>query len=141
MRVSCFLTSYHRTRNIIIRDVPVNSTVIQLADDTLIMVDTGLADNPEFLRELGQLGLQPADFQLVINTHLHCDHIGGNRLFNHARILVSRREYEYESALNRILQECSDPARALDWSPREAESGEPEFCPGYEGPGLPLPGI
>lgn len=128
MRVSCFLTSCHRTRNIIIRDVPVNSTVIQLRDDTLVIVDTGLADNPEFLRELEQLGLQPNDFQLVINTHLHCDHIGGNRLFNNARILISRREYEYESALNRILQESNDPARALDWLQREVEPGEPDFA-------------
>lgn len=128
MRVSCFLTSYHPTKNIIIRDIPVNSTVLELADETLAIMDTGMAENPQLLLELKQLGLQPGDFQLVINTHLHCDHIGGNRLFKNARILISRKEYEYESAFNRLLQECSNPIKALIVAERETDAGEPNFA-------------
>lgn len=54
-------------------------------------------------RELNRLGLKPEDIDIVINTHLHFDHCGGNtRLqgetavpsFPAARYLVRRQEYE-----------------------------------------------
>jgi glyoxylase-like metal-dependent hydrolase (beta-lactamase superfamily II) len=59
-----------------------------------VLVDTGLSSkyekNPKFLKvydvqrartlhdELGDLGLGPGDIDLVVNTHLHFDHAGGD---------------------------------------------------------------
>ncbi len=53
---------------------------------------------------LARLGLTPADIDLVINTHLHSDHCGGNVLlqpdgtalpaFPNAEHVVQRREYQ-----------------------------------------------
>lgn len=66
-----------------------------------VLVDTGLSskfdDNAKFrsvyavertatLRDaLKELGLAPADIHLVINTHLHFDHAGGDTEFDHAK--------------------------------------------------------
>ena len=57
---------------------------------------------------LAQIGIRPEDVALVINTHLHFDHAGGNTAldesgevvvsFPNARYVVQRGEYEY--ALN-----------------------------------------
>lgn len=84
-----------------------------------IIVDTGLGDKlsarmraiwhlerPEggLLDGLARLGLRPETVDLVINTHLHADHCGGNTrldesgavepVFPNAEYVVQRREYE-----------------------------------------------
>ncbi len=47
---------------------------------------------------LGELGLSVDDVTHVVNTHLHFDHCGQNRLFPGARILVHRRHHEAASS-------------------------------------------
>ena len=113
MKIHTTVTLVHDTDNLIIRDVPVSSTLVELPGDCLVIIDTGMAGNPQLLQWLNELGYKPEDVNLVINTHLHQDHVGGNRLFTNARILISRRELEYEAALNRLLQEASDPAATV----------------------------
>jgi glyoxylase-like metal-dependent hydrolase (beta-lactamase superfamily II) len=103
----------HNTDNLIIRDVPVTSTIVQLDDHSMAIIDTGMADNPAFVEKLAEMGFQPSDFSLVINTHLHPDHIGGNRLFTNARIMISQRELEYHRYLNKLILQCNDPEALL----------------------------
>lgn len=63
----------------------------------------GLAPGPRLLDSLAALGLAPEDISLVVNTHLHIDHCGGDTMlrdgrlaptFPRARYLVQRREWE-----------------------------------------------
>jgi glyoxylase-like metal-dependent hydrolase (beta-lactamase superfamily II) len=60
--------------------------------------------NTPYLEELAKIGLQPADIDVVLCTHLHADHIGWNtRLvdgqwvptFPNARYLMGRAEFEH----------------------------------------------
>jgi glyoxylase-like metal-dependent hydrolase (beta-lactamase superfamily II) len=61
-------------------------------------------ENGGLLEGLARLGVQPNDIDLVINTHLHNDHCGGNTYLNadgnvqatfpRAEYVVQRREYE-----------------------------------------------
>ncbi len=44
---------------------------------------------------LYQLGLSPEDIDIVIVTHLHCDHIALGRLYKKAKFLVQKKELEY----------------------------------------------
>jgi glyoxylase-like metal-dependent hydrolase (beta-lactamase superfamily II) len=77
-----------------------------------ILVDTGLGPwrRPGFPRghldeALANLGVSPADIDLVLNTHLHIDHCGWNTVegpdgkpqifFPNARWLVQRVEWDY----------------------------------------------
>lgn len=47
-----------------------------------VLVDTGFgADVPALLAWLGQQGVGAQDLALVLNTHFHCDHTGGNHAF------------------------------------------------------------
>lgn len=83
-----------------------------------ILIDTGIGDKwsarerdiyaishpPTILTSLQALGLGPQAITIVINTHLHFDHAGGNTrrvgdkiepTFPNARYFVQRTEYEH----------------------------------------------
>jgi N-acyl homoserine lactone hydrolase len=77
--------------------------------DEKILVDTGLGpldrpgnrglfgrtDEQTIERQLLRFKTSPQEIKLVINTHLHTDHGGGNVYFKHARFLVQGKEMEY----------------------------------------------
>jgi len=113
MKITSIMTMVHNTANLIIRDVAVSSSIIEFNDHSLAIIDTGMAGNPELAAALDEMGYRSSDFKLLINTHLHCDHIGGNSLFSNARILISRKEYEYQRHFDRALQDSSDPLAVL----------------------------
>jgi len=95
--------------------------------DELVLIDTGLgnkedakfheiygienAGQPTALEDaIHDSGFRPADVTLVINTHLHFDHAGGNTVkqedgsvvpsFPDARHVVQRREWEFAFSQN-----------------------------------------
>jgi N-acyl homoserine lactone hydrolase len=49
-------------------------------------------------------GLKPEDIDFVINTHLHFDHCGNNRLFANARFIVQQAELNYAYEPERFQQ-------------------------------------
>ena len=55
-----------------------------------------LAFRPEdhIVARLATLELTPSDIAVVVNSHLHYDHAGGNGAFAQARFFVQRREWE-----------------------------------------------
>jgi len=95
---------------------PVRPLLVR-TDNCDILVDTGIGDVPEKLRRfypvrrdsnlidsLAAEGLRPGDISIVINTHLHFDHAGNNRLFPDARIIVQRKELEFARNPPRFLK-------------------------------------
>ena len=69
--------------------------------DGRVLVDTGLtalhpavADMDPRLMPLGGLDFDLDGIDIVVNTHLHFDHCGGNHLFAGRPIYVQRRELE-----------------------------------------------
>jgi glyoxylase-like metal-dependent hydrolase (beta-lactamase superfamily II) len=70
-----------------------------------VLVDSGVGQGNIFIDRwyrpqrrplpdvLAEHGLSSADIALVINTHLHFDHCGENRLFPHVPIFVQALEY------------------------------------------------
>ena len=72
-----------------------------------ILIDTGyISDFDETERLITSLGVSLSDVSLIINTHTHCDHIGGNRII--------QRQSECDIALHKVgkyFMDCRD-----DWS-------------------------
>ena len=109
--------------------------------DGLVLVDTGMIDSTPELDEEWQARPHPLPEELVrrvavvINTHLHFDHCGGNRLFAGVPIHVQRRELE---------EARSDPDYTIpEWVDFEGATyvehdGEAEVLPGVRL--LPAPG-
>jgi len=75
-------------------------------EDGVVIVDTGIGDGHPgidalyrprrrpLIQQLSALKIAPTDVSAIINTHLHFDHCGDNRLFPGTPILVQRAEYE-----------------------------------------------
>ncbi len=47
---------------------------------------------------LGELGVGLDEIHLVVNSHLHWDHCGGNRLFRHCPVVVQKPELAFARA-------------------------------------------
>jgi len=69
--------------------------------DARVLVDTGMtslhplvADMDPRLRPLDQQDFDIASIDVVVNTHLHFDHCGGNHLFAGKPIYVQRQELD-----------------------------------------------
>ena len=69
--------------------------------DARVLVDTGMteldpavADMDPRLRPLDAQDFDLASIDIVVNTHLHFDHCGGNRLFAGKPIYVQRQELD-----------------------------------------------
>ena len=61
-----------------------------LIDDN-ILVDTGAGLNKDYLfSKLRENNVEPADIELIVNTHCHFDHIGGNHFFPDAKVAIHR---------------------------------------------------
>jgi glyoxylase-like metal-dependent hydrolase (beta-lactamase superfamily II) len=92
------------------------------SEGRVILVDTGVGnhkDRPyapvwsrldtDFLDNLAAAGVQPGDVDMVINTHLHVDHVGWNTYlddrtwvptFPNARYLMTRQDFDFWSPAN-----------------------------------------
>ena len=63
-----------------------------LIDDN-ILVDTGTGYYNDYLiSKLKENGVEPADIELIVNTHCHFDHIGGNYHFPDAKIAIHKAD-------------------------------------------------
>ena len=69
--------------------------------DARVLVDTGIkelhpaaADLAPRLRPLAEQGFDFAGIDMVVNTHLHFDHCGGNHLFAGRPVYVQRQELD-----------------------------------------------
>jgi N-acyl homoserine lactone hydrolase len=80
--------------------------LVEMSDGTRVLIDTGLAPDDEAQRphaseesknvlgQLGDLGLTPADIDIVIATHFDRDHVGFHEFFPNAEFIVQRHQYE-----------------------------------------------
>src|SRR5438045_3871850 len=78
--------------------------------DIYAVENAGAAGGTQLEDGLRQLGVSPSDIAIVIDTHLHFDHAGGNTrknehgqvglTFPKARYIVQRGEYEYATHTN-----------------------------------------
>jgi glyoxylase-like metal-dependent hydrolase (beta-lactamase superfamily II) len=71
-----------------------SSTVTLICDTDLnIIVDTGIVgEGKKILKGLSKFDLRKEDIDLVINTHLHGDHIGNNALFANSNFIAHEKE-------------------------------------------------
>ena len=71
----------------------------------------------EVSARLEAIDRDPAKIDLVINSHFHFDHVGGNALIPNATMLVQRREWEAGMA--------PDTAARHGYNPRDFDLGHP----------------
>jgi N-acyl homoserine lactone hydrolase len=110
--------------------------------DARVVIDTGMtevhplvADHDPRLRPLGEQDLDLTTIDIVVNTHLHFDHCGGNHLFAGKPIYVQRTELEDARSMeDYTIREWVD-APGVQYEPVD---GEYELLPGVRL--VPAPG-
>ena len=105
----------------------------------LVLVDTGMIDSRPEIEDMSPTPHPeniPRDVACVINTHLHYDHCGGNRLFPGVPIHVQARELADARSLDHpyTVREWVD----FDGATYVEHEGEVELLPGIRL--LPTPG-
>ena len=121
--------------------MPVNVHLID-HPDARVLVDTGLtelhplvADMDPRIAPLHEQDLDLASIDIVVNTHLHFDHCGGNHLFAGRPIYVQRSELEHARRQDGYtIREWVDPPGVA----YVTVDGEHELLPGVRL--LPAPG-
>ncbi len=110
--------------------------------DGRVLVDTGLtelhpavADMDPRLRPVSEWDLDLAVIDMVVNTHLHFDHCGGNRLFAGTPTYVQRRELDDARTLDDYTIREWVEAPGVQYLPVD---GELELLPGVRL--VPAPG-
>ena len=110
--------------------------------DARVLVDTGMtelhpavADLDPRLIPLSRQDFDPAAIDIVVNTHLHFDHCGGNHLFAGRPIYVQRRELEDARSKDDYTIRSWVEAPGVQYV---AVDGELELLPGLRL--LPAPG-
>jgi N-acyl homoserine lactone hydrolase len=110
--------------------------------DARVLVDTGMtelhplmADMDPRLRPLPEQDFDLACVEIVVNTHLHADHVGGNHLFAGRRIYVQQRELDDARSLDDYTIREWVEAPGVEYVPVD---GEHELLPGLRL--VPAPG-
>jgi len=144
--------------------IPVgNNSLVVRSEGKTILLDTGVGTKPtrapgamdiedsgRLLENLARAGISPRDIDIVVNTHLHFDHCGGNTVgeggrpvpaFPRARYFIQRGEWQAASHPNErtrgtYLAENFEPL--ADARQVELVSGEAELAKGVRI--VPAPG-
>src|SRR3954468_18520321 len=111
--------------------------------DARVLVDTGLTElhpavadmEPRLIPLSEQADFEVAGIDIVVNTHLHFDHCGGNHLFAGRPIYVQRRELEDARSLDDYTIREWVEAPGVKYVPVD---GDLELLPGLRL--LPAPG-
>ncbi len=109
-----------------------------LVDTALLETHPAAADLDPRVFPVSEWGLDVASVDIVVNTHLHFDHCGGNRMFAGRPVYVQRAELDEARALGAeyTIPDWVDPPDApVDYVPVE---GELELLPGVRL--IPAPG-
>jgi N-acyl homoserine lactone hydrolase len=103
--------------------------------DARVLVDNGMtelhpsaADLDPRLIPLSEQDFDLAGIDVVVNTHLHFDHCGGNHLFVGRPIYVQRRELDDARSKDNYTIRDWVEAPGVRYAPVD---GELEFCPGF----------
>lgn len=90
------------------REYP-SANMVLIRGERPVLVDTGFgSDLPATERLLREAGAPPESLYLIVNTHYHCDHAGGNSgLQRRYNLPVAAHRWEAQLINHRDLEACS----------------------------------
>ncbi len=71
--------------------------------------DVEFRQGEELAARLEVLGIDVAGVRILVNSHLHFDHAGGNAQVPNARLVIQRREWEAGADADLVAQNFFDP--------------------------------
>ncbi len=86
-----------------------SANILLIEDERPVLIDSGFgSDVPAMLQWLQRAGVPPERLWLLINTHYHCDHAGGNSyLQSEAGVRIAAHRWEAKLINNHDAEACS----------------------------------
>ena len=110
-----------------------------------ILVDTGIGGSKDYLSsQLSEIGLSLEDIDLIVNTHCHYDHVGGNYLFPNAKVAIGEIDGDCLEDPENPVPICFVPARDIKRRDVDIRLKEGDIIAGFkvlETPGHTAGGI
>ena len=119
---------------------------LALSSQIAIVIDTGVGWGNDYIdrtfepdrnsieEQLSNFGVSVNDVAYVVNSHLHFDHCGNNRLFTNAHIVIQSHELDAAASKNYTVNDWFD----YEGARLQVVSGETEIADGVRV--LPTPG-
>ncbi|MFX1521155.1 MAG: MBL fold metallo-hydrolase [Promethearchaeota archaeon] len=107
----------------------INSYLLKTEPPVLIDTGMGIGDISRVVRQL--LGKEDLDNVLVINSHSHYDHIGGNHLFRNIAIHDNEKELLYALQKKEIMDYITDEKNFNRPPPPEFDSKTFKISPSH----------
>ncbi|MHB8993259.1 MAG: MBL fold metallo-hydrolase, partial [Chloroflexota bacterium] len=104
----------------------------------IALVDTGVSDSPQEVLEpaLAEIGLDLSDVDVILNTHAHLDHSGGNlaaKRASNASIHVHAADLPMAQSTETQAESHTAPLKALEF-PAEAIQERADYVVRNAGP-------
>jgi glyoxylase-like metal-dependent hydrolase (beta-lactamase superfamily II) len=107
------------------QSLPLMAAAVRLSSG-LVLVDSGFVGQPTLFDQLALHGIATGDIDLLLNTHVHPDHVGNNRHFPHCPILLSRIDYEFQRDYAHAMLETGDVLGTFQRFYPEFQSKDPQ---------------
>jgi len=95
-----------------------SANMILIKDELPILIDTGFgSDAKETEQLITQAGVSPEDLHLIVNTHYHSDHVGGNYHFQkNYGTSIAAHTWDAE-----LINPCDSKACCAEWLDQPVE--------------------
>lgn len=92
--------------------------MILINDELPILIDTGFgSDVHDTVQLIEEVGVSPKELHLVVNTHYHSDHVGGNfHLQKNYGVTIAAHKWEAE-----LINACDPEACSAEWLDQPVE--------------------
>ncbi|AZU60286.1 MBL fold metallo-hydrolase [Neobacillus mesonae] len=95
-----------------------SANMILIKDQLPILIDTGFGSNAHETEQLmKEAGVTPEELQLIVNTHYHSDHVGGNfHLQNNYGVKIAAHKWDAD-----LINSCDPESCNAEWLDQPVE--------------------
>ena len=92
--------------------------MILIKDHLPILIDTGFGSDAKDTEQLiREAGVSPEELHLIVNTHYHSDHVGGNfHLQKNYGVMIAAHKWEAD-----LINSCDPEACSAEWLDQPVE--------------------
>lgn len=92
--------------------------MVLIKDELPVLIDTGFGSNVKETEQLiKEAGVSPEELHLIVNTHYHSDHVGGNSYFQkNYGVKIAAHKWEAN-----LINSCDPEACSAEWLDQPVE--------------------
>lgn len=95
-----------------------SANMILIKDKLPILIDTGFGSEAKDTEQLiKEAGVSPEELHLIVNTHYHSDHVGGNSYFQkNYDVTIAAHKWDAD-----LINSCDPEACSAEWLDQPVE--------------------